>query len=196
MILLLLFCVFVSVACFIGDPFRELEIGAKITNKTMSKIARDWDFERYPLFLQSCFLHKTSWDLLKQKFAQRILSAFRRGPQLFIVSFMGSGVTAGYDNIQMDVFTNIVQDIMQPVMSTLNIRFESRNVAIASNPSLPYAMCSPTFAGNDVDILNWEFTYDCGYPECGFIMEQFLRQSLLIPSHPVVALAFSHSAHW
>jgi hypothetical protein len=38
--------------------------------------------------------------------AQRILSAFRHGPQLFVDSFMGSGVTAGYDNIQMDLFTD------------------------------------------------------------------------------------------
>lgn len=185
-----------NVRCSYDPILQDLEDARRMTNITMSNIAEEWNIDQYPLFLQSCLMHKSSWEILKRKYSEHILSGLIHGPQIFTVSFMGSGVTAGYDNLQMDVFTNIVESIMFPVLATLSIQFETHNVALASNPSVPYAMCSPTFAGKDVDIIYWEFTYDCGYPECGFIMEQYLRQSLFIPSNPVIALAFSHSPHW
>ena len=166
------------------------------TNSSLHQIESAWNIKRYPNFLQSCHMHKSGWELLKWKFTNRILSGLHKGPQNFSVCFMGSGVTAGYDSMQLDLFTKVVEDIMIPAFAKLNIKFYARNVGIASNPSMPYAMCSRSLCGADADIVLWEYTNDCGYPECEGIMEQFIRQTLLIPSHPIIALSYSYTPHW
>jgi hypothetical protein len=49
------------------------------------------------------------------------------------------------------------------------------------------------FAGVDADVVHWEQTYFCeGRP----IIEQFIRQAMLMPSQPIVVFSESHTGKW
>lgn len=83
---------------------------------------------------------------------------------------------------------------MEPAFKALNLKLVAKNVALGNNPCMPYDVCVKIFAGLDADIVQWEQTYNC--PHHGAIMEQFVRQSLLIPSKPIVVFAESHTGTW
>lgn len=82
---------------------------------------------------------------------------------------------------------------MRTAFSALGIELDSRNVALGNNPCTPYDVCVKFFAGLDADIVHWEQTYFC---EGRHIIEQFVRQALLIPSQPVVVFSESHTGKW
>lgn len=55
------------------------------------------DIDHFPLFLETSFMPRHSWDTLVTKIVERILLAERDGSADFTMYFMGSSVTAGYD---------------------------------------------------------------------------------------------------
>jgi len=83
---------------------------------------------------------------------------------------------------------------MDHAFQSLNIKLIVKNVALGNNPCMPYDVCVKIFAGLDADIVQWEQTYNC--PHDSAIMEQFVRQSLTIPSKPIVVFAESHTGTW
>lgn len=71
----------------------RLAAGESATNSSIKAIHDEWQIDKYPNFLKSCFMHKMSWELMKLKFQRRILTALRvqQGQEKpkFVISFTG-----------------------------------------------------------------------------------------------------------
>ena len=55
------------------------------------------------------------------------------------------------------------------------------------------------YAGKDTDIVHWEQSYNCNPRESTISsvpIEQFIRQSMLLPNQPVVVLSTSYTPNW
>lgn len=176
------------------------EILAKIhksmeaTNKSIDAISTEWSIKEYPNFLKSCFMHKSSWDIMKFKYKARILDAYMSNiPTSFVISFTGSSVTAGHDILYNESYPFITGNYMRDSFAAVDITLDSRNVALGNNPCLPYDVCVKTFAGLDADVAVWEQNYFCdGQPP----MEQFIRQSMAMPTQPIVVFTEAQTGHW
>lgn len=60
---------------------------------------------------------------------------------------------------------------------------------------MPYDACPRTYAGSNSDIVHWEQTYNCGFGNVE-ILEQFVRQSLFMPTHPLLVFSDSYTSNW
>lgn len=72
--------------------------------------------------------------------------------------------------------------------------FNKLAFVIGNNPCVPYDLCVKTFAGLDADMVQWEQSFNC--PNNAPVMEQFVRQSLLIPNRPIVIFSESATGTW
>eukprot|EP00428_Durinskia_dybowskii_P085305 CAMPEP_0170431214 /NCGR_PEP_ID=MMETSP0117_2-20130122/41279_1 /TAXON_ID=400756 /ORGANISM="Durinskia baltica, Strain CSIRO CS-38" /LENGTH=599 /DNA_ID=CAMNT_0010690749 /DNA_START=31 /DNA_END=1830 /DNA_ORIENTATION=- len=176
----------------------KLEKAAGVAASTIASIRAEWQIDSLPYFLKSCSMHKLSWELMKLKFQKKILAAISSTPTSsktkFVISFTGSSVTAGHDshfNASTPVQTGL---IMQPAFEALGIELDSRNVALGNNPCTPYDACVKFFVGEDADIVHWEQTYFCA--DRRPVIEQFIRQALVMKSQPIVVFSDSHSGKW
>lgn len=69
---------------------QRVHAAIELTNATISAIRNEWQIDKYPNFLKSCFMHKLSWEIMKWKYEQRILTAMITGqPTKFVLSFTG-----------------------------------------------------------------------------------------------------------
>ena len=69
------------------SKLREAQI---VNNRSIESIYNEWSISEYPLFLKSCFMHKSSWEIMKFKLMSRIISAFEsKEKKSFVISFMG-----------------------------------------------------------------------------------------------------------
>ena len=128
----------------------------------------------------------------------KIVAAESTNNVKFVLSFMGSSVTAGHDSLFNQSFPILTKSLMAPAFAAVGLELISRNAAIGNNPCLPYDACVRTFAGTDADIVTWEQSYNCfgsdGAAHVAF--EQFIRQSLALPSHPIVVFTASDTPNW
>jgi hypothetical protein len=181
-----------------GAGFSDrLAAAEKATLDVMDSINATWEIDKYPNFLKSAWMPRHSWDRLVSKFEQRILAAEMTNTKLdFIISFTGSSVTAGHDSAFRDSFPAVTGQLMAPAFADLNINLVADNVAMGNNPCMPYDACVATFAGLDADIVHWEQQFNCwtDYQPRG--VEQFIRQSLFMPSRPIVVLSGSETPLW
>jgi hypothetical protein len=106
---------------------------------------------------------------------------------------ISSSVTAGHDS-HFNFSTPVVTGkYLQAAFDSLEMKVDSRNIALGNNPCMPYDICIKFFAGYDADVVHWEQNYFCdGNP----IMEQFIRQAMTIPTRPIVIFGESNTAHW
>lgn len=177
------------------DVLKVLENAKPIVETAIKAIYDEWEIDKYPNFLKSLSMHKSGYELMKSKFMSRILSSNKVPGQKgsFVASFLGSSVTAGHDSHFNKSTPVVVGELMKSSFDALNINFESRNAALGNNPCVPYDVCTPVFAGMDADIVHWEQSYFCFG---GAIIEQFVRQSMLLPTKPIVIFSESNTAHW
>ena len=166
---------------------KKLEIALNSTQNILDTLFKRWEIDKYPNFLQSAAMTKTSFDVLKLKFEHRILEvATSMSPSKdFIISFMGSSVTAGHDSPFNKSFPIQAKYMMAPAFAPLGINIVTRNAAMGNNPCMPYDICVRTFAGEDADIVHWEQSYNCMQGKEA-LLEEFVRQSIQMPSRPVV----------
>lgn len=67
---------------------------------TLKTLRERWDVDRYPNFLASAAMTHSAWELMKVKFQKKILQAHMDGRKSsFVISFMGSSVTAGHGKL-------------------------------------------------------------------------------------------------
>ena len=80
----------------------------------MDDLFKRWEVDKYPNFLQTAAMTKTSFDVLKLKFEHRMLEvATSIGTKKdFVISFMGSSVTAGHDSPFNKSFPILARDMM------------------------------------------------------------------------------------
>jgi hypothetical protein len=133
------------------------------------------------------------------KFQAKILQSLQGQKNIkFVMSFMGSSVTAGHDTAFNISFSELTGKYLQTPLSKFNIQTISRNVALGNNPCVPYDLCVQTFAGNDVDIIHWEQTFNCGGGDHNRrnVYEPFVRMASLIETHPIVVFSDSVTPNW
>lgn len=72
------------------DQVKKLESAMVVVTKAIEVIDAEWSVHQYPLFLKSCSMHKSAWDMMKYKYSQRILSQFTKNTRVsFVISFLG-----------------------------------------------------------------------------------------------------------
>jgi hypothetical protein len=69
----------------------KLEQAIIVTKATIASIKEEWQVDKLPYFLKSCYMHKQSWELMKLKYQKKILSAIAPGSNgaKFVISFTG-----------------------------------------------------------------------------------------------------------
>ena len=176
----------------------------KVAENELKKLMERWKIVDFPNFLRSVAMSPTSWEVLKVKYQFKILKALQQGgstktkKEKFVVSFMGSSVTAGHDTLFNLTVSELTRTIMHPVFDAAGIQLEVINGAMGNNPCLPYDACVRTFAGPEADIVHWEQSYNCFGTDSNkrVEFEQFIRQSMSLPSHPVVVFTTSATPNW
>lgn len=96
------------------------------------------------------------FSTIKLKFQAKILSAAAGNTEKFVISFMGSSVTAGHDSPFNLSFPVLTGKVMESALRAAGVTLETRNAAMGNNPCLPYDICIRPFAGADADIVHWE----------------------------------------
>lgn len=112
----------------------------------------------YQLFMASNNINSHSWEIIKMKFAVKMLSE----NATFLMVFTGSSVTAGHDNYYNQSYPSIVMNRLSNIFSKLGIELIVRNIALGANPCYPYVFCYESMGGSDPDFINWEQSYNCG----------------------------------
>ena len=70
----------------------KLKLAAAVTKGSIVSIFNEWQVDKHPLFLKSCFMSELSWEIMKLKFQKKILSAIvTRNVEKtkFVISFTG-----------------------------------------------------------------------------------------------------------
>jgi hypothetical protein len=172
----------------------KLKEAQKVTEGAIAQIYTEWQVADFPNFLKGCSMHRSSWDFMKRKYIDKIMSTLESKEGTLVISFTGSSVAAGHDSPFNFSYPILVGDILRPAFAPMQIDVETRNVALGNNPCMPYNPCVKIFSGTDADVIHWEQSYNCGGKP---IMEQFVRQAVLsVPTHPVLVFAESSTAHW
>jgi hypothetical protein len=171
----------------------SLESAKKETVAELTKIRNEWEIDKYPLFLKSCGMHKSSWELMKHRFMEVIIKGLEKKDATFDIAFMGSSVTAGHDSFLNQSYPVLVQDHMESSFAKVGIKFTTTNNAIGNNPCLPYDACVAAFAGPNADMVHWEQSYNC-FDKAP--VEQFARQASFMPKRPIPVYSESATFNW
>ena len=143
---------------------QKVEAAVKVTDKILDTMFERWKIREYPAFLSSVEMTETSWEVLRVKLQVKILKSLTAGGKKlsdgstnkFVVSFLGSSVTAGHDSLFNQSFSELTRGFMKPAFDAIDIELEVINGAMGNNPCLPYDVCVKTFAGLEADIIHWE----------------------------------------
>ena len=163
-----------------------------LVKEAKARIHSKWDVDRYPLFLSLVHAPSSSFALQKQKLQALLLSSAAR--QQFIMGFSGSSVTAGHDNYFHEAFPSVLNATLRPIFKSLDIELVVRNHAFGNNPCCPYNDCLETHLGDDLDILAWEQSMNCGRDPRP--VETFLRAAARMPKKPSVWFLTSGTPYW
>ena len=104
-----------------------------------------------------------AWDLLKYKFALRLLQNNTGDDYLMI--FGGSSVTASHDNFYNQSYPATVEKRLGGVFEAMGIKLVVRNIALGANNCIPYQLCYESMGGLDPEFVGWEQSYNCGHDE-------------------------------
>lgn len=99
-----------------------------------------------------------TWDILKYKFAKKIV----QGNQQFLMVFGGSSVTAGWDNYYHQSYPMIFEKRMAASFRALGVNLTIHNIAQGDNRCRPSDYCYSSMGGKNPDFIGWEQSYDCG----------------------------------
>ena len=116
---------------------------------------------RYQFFLGSANMGSFAWDILKYKFAIRMVES----NSTFLMIFGGSSVTAGHDNYYSQAYPQVFERRMSSVFNALGINLIVHNTAMGANNCRPYAFCYVAQGGLPdvpIDWINWEQSFNCG----------------------------------
>lgn len=207
-----IFTIFIILLFLLSNCVCNIDESLRITNEILTKIWNDWEIDKYPTFLISGYMPRHSYELIKHRFKKIISHAIFNGKTKendniltssklkFVISFMGSSVTAGHDSPSNMSFPVVTEKLMKLPFKTAGIDLEIRNTAMGNNPCLPYDACSQTFSGHDADIIHWEQSYNCfptdEGPKTRSIFETFVRQIALMENRPIIVFSDSNTPNW
>jgi len=105
----------------------------------------------------------SDWDLIKLRFAEKILS--EGADARFLMTFGGSSVTAGHDNGINVSYPLIVNKRMHAPLAAAGVDLQVHNIAQGANNCLPSNVCYESMGGHDPDFVAWEQSFNCGRDE-------------------------------
>lgn len=73
------------------------------------------------------------------------------------MSFAGTSVTAGHDNLFEESYPMVFARALEPVFEAAGVELHVRNHAMGNNPAVPSAFCVGAQLGEDTDVAVWEF---------------------------------------
>lgn len=108
------------------------------------------DKNKFQFFLGSQNMPSYAWDILKYKFAKKIVD----GNSTFLMIFGGSSVTAGHDNYLHQAYPQVYERRMKPVFEALGINLLVHNIAQGANNCRPSNLCYDSMGGQFIlDII-------------------------------------------
>ena len=118
------------------------------------------DKYRSQFFDVAANMNSDSWDILKLKFALKMLG--ESSEREFLMIFGGSSVTAGHDNYFHESYPMVFERRMKSAFEALQIKLIVHNIAQGSNDCYPYNFCYESMGGRNPDWIGWEQSYNCG----------------------------------
>lgn len=177
------------------DSFQHLELLLQKTKEAKLAIHNQWDVDHFPLFLSFMDIPQSSWEIQKFKFVQMLVSRENGANDVeFVVGFSGSSVTASHDNFFHEGFPSIFNTTMRHVFEIAGIALTVRNHALGNNPCCPYDNCIETHLGDDLDLVMWEQSMNCGRDPRP--LETFLRAAARMSKMPTVWFLASGTPYW
>ena len=97
MFVMLILSIIVYICCAVvvislnEDLCITLDSATAIGKASLGEIYKNWEIDKFPYFLKSCYMDKTSWDMLKLRFQRKILAVMSAPTkkQNFVISFTG-----------------------------------------------------------------------------------------------------------
>ena len=75
------------------EHIEKIDKALAITKATVDSIYKEWQVDKYPNFLKSCFMQKMSWEIMRFKFQKKVVDALKSSPgspkPTFVISFTG-----------------------------------------------------------------------------------------------------------
>ena len=147
---------------FDGSP--DFTLAKQLSSKVLSLIRARYEIDNV---IGSNFIRttqnigETTWEILKFKFAKKIVTPNSN----FLMIFGGSSVTAGHDSYYNQSYPSILKKRMAPIFDALKVDLKVHNIAQGANNCIPYNLCLEAMGGDDPDFLSWEQSYNCGRDE-------------------------------
>ena len=157
------------------EAIQRTEIAVEATQRILDTISERWQILEFPTFLGVVDMSESSWELLRVKFQHRILTALlddtpvdqkKNETNKFVISFLGTSVTAGHDTPFNITVSELTRQYMKPAFDIAGIELEVINGAMGNNPCMPYDLCVKAFAGLEADIIQWEQVLILRYNRC------------------------------
>lgn len=187
------------------DPKTFLSSAKDSASKVLAQIHKRWDVDNFPDFLSTVSMLSSGWEVLKTKLELKYLMATRRilegtpydDEVKFVISFLGTSVTAGHDSPFNKSFSSRVEWALAPLDMPVRIKFVTRNGAVGNNPCMPYDLCPATYAGQDADMIVIEQSFNCGFGQNeNRLHEALVRLAMHMPNQPVIAFSDSLSPNY
>ncbi len=90
LILCIISCHLISLAQSSEELKTKLKSALEKTTTTIHSLEKEWAISNYPNFLKSCYMHKSSWEVMKWKYMMKILNAaVNQKKEKFVISFTG-----------------------------------------------------------------------------------------------------------
>jgi hypothetical protein len=143
--------------------------------------------------------HKAAAEdsLLIAKMAKAINDADKK---TFTIGVDGSSVSAGHDNFLSTAWPSVLERILKPVWSNLEMDFKVINGAVGARDPNPWPLCFKQILGPDVDLViheaeYWEFEagyndeqkyFKVGADKSVAALEILIRNVLQLPNQPAL----------
>ena len=167
-LLLVLFVCIIPINSISHEEAKKKLLSAlQVTENIVQKLFDRWQINDFPNFLTSASMSHTSYEVLKVKYQLKILQTLtatkEEDIQKFVISFLGSSVTAGHDTMYNITVSQLTENVMRPAFDELGVKLVVINGAMGNNRCLPYDACVKVFASPESDIIQWEqvFMMDC-----------------------------------
>mmetsp|Transcript_34428 Transcript_34428/g.83279 ORF Transcript_34428/g.83279 Transcript_34428/m.83279 type:complete len:570 (+) Transcript_34428:248-1957(+) len=161
------------------DPkvqLKNLELAIESIKAARSKICHEYRLEETEM-------KDSFWEAgnSRAKTVSRIQASIAIGGT-FIVAFTGMSVCAGHGSLFNESYPMVFDSVLRPEFEKVGVRFTTRNQCMGGTYTFPYAWCISNIAGDDVDVVAWDF----GMMEAGrqWITEGWAQQVLKMPSKP------------
>jgi hypothetical protein len=118
---------------------------------------------RAQLFLVGANMNFNAWDILKSKFAKKIIDNLinKEGKnETFLMIFGGSSVTAGHDNYYNQSYPFVFERRMKSAFQKSGVELIVRNIAQGANDCYPSNYCYESMGGSQFDWVGWEQSYN------------------------------------